>query len=101
MALKHLPNLKVFLTDIGGRAVQVLYHEKKQGRGRSSTTKILPKLEVISEINLNRELFLAILSICPNVKSIHAKSAQNGKDETWLDVLDKVPHSLQYVSNFV
>ena len=102
MALKYLPHLQVFLTDIGGRAVEVLYHEKKRQRGPSgssgSSCKItLPNLEAISEIHLNRELMRAILTICPNIKSVHAKSAHNGKDESWLDVLDKVPHNLNHI----
>ena len=37
----------------------------------------------------------AILTMCPNIKSVIMKSYDGGNDETWLEVLSKSSHQIQ------
>ena len=92
MILKHLPNLKVFLNERGGKVMETLMSEKR--RQKIAT---LHNLEVISDHQVNKNGMRAILQMCPNLKSILVKPDQRGKDESWLEVLNG-NHKIQAIT---
>ena len=68
-----------------GRAIDAL---KKQSNKKSFQ---LPSLEVISEVNMNKETMKTIMNSCPNLKTIMVKASKatsmNGSDESWMEFL--------------
>ena len=54
----------------------------------------LPNLQVISDYQMTKAAMKAIITMCPNIKSIIMKSYDGGSDETWLEVLNKSTHQI-------
>ena len=55
----------------------------------------LPNLQVISDYQMTKAAMKAIITMCPNIKSIIMKSYDGGSDETWLEVLNKSTHQIE------
>ena len=94
MLLKHLPSLKVFMTEISARAIDV-YSRDHMGRKNSKKVNLLPNMEMISEKHMDKDLMKAVLSTCPNIKSILVKTAHDGRDEEWMEPLKKIENQLK------
>ena len=54
----------------------------------------LPNLQVISDLQMTKAAMKAIVTMCPNIKSIIMESYDGGSDETWLEVLNKSSHQI-------
>ena len=52
-------------------------------------------MEMISEKHMDKDLMKAVLSTCPNIKSILVKTAHDGRDEEWMEPLKKIDNQLK------
>ena len=100
LCLKHLPNLKVYMTEIGARAIDIFSRDQLGRKTKKVKVNTLPNLEMISERNMDKDLMKTVLATCPNIKSIFVKSAHDGRDEDWMECLGKEKHKLTDISIF-
>ncbi len=93
MVLKHLPNLRVFLTEKGGKIMETLLAEKKRLK-----CPTLSSLEVMADHQVNKGVMKSILNLCPNLKSINVRADQRGKDESWMEALSSGHHQIESIT---
>ena len=92
MILKHLPKIRFLLNEKGGNILETYQTEKKKLKATA-----LSNIQVACDQNMTKNAMKAILTMCPNLKSLHVKSDNCGKDESWVEMLGKVPNKIQEI----
>ena len=75
------------MTEISGRAIDAFSRDQL---GRKKKNVLLPNMEKISEKHMTRNMMEAVLNTCPNLKSVFVRAASHGRDEEWMEPLNKM-----------
>ena len=79
------------MTEISGRAIDAFSRDQL---GRMKKNVLLPNMEKISEKHMTRNMMEACLNTCPNLKSVFVRAASHGRDEEWMEPLNKMENKL-------
>ena len=79
------------MTEISGRAIDAFSRDQL---GRKKKNVLLPNMEKISEKHMTRNMMEACLNTCPNLKSVFVRAASHGRDEEWMEPLNKMENKL-------
>jgi hypothetical protein len=93
----YFPTFKIFVSvySIFLFSYFILIHKEIQTYFFYFQVSTLPNLQVISDYQMTKAAMKAILTMCPNIKSVIMKSYDGGNDETWLEVLSKSSHQIE------